>query len=767
MPVEEKYRVKSSTTFRDTRTLFARFADWLIEPDVTVFVYGMFIVLMFLPSVVKGAPPMQGMWDVFLIVGIVYMRWLRKRPFKLPFKMPVYSGMPDPNNTSPGPMKGKAEGILFLGNERKKNNQEVWVSATDAKTHILFLGTTGSGKTEGLKALATNALAWGSGFTFVDGKADTSVWGALYALARRFGRDDDLLVINYMTANSDAGGTSNTMNPFSSGSASYLVQLLTNLMPESGGDNAMWKERAIALISSLMPALTYLRDHHNLLMDIGSVRDNIELPAVIRLSRDQRLPPRVMKGIRGYLDTLPGYVDDAFDDEGKEKPPSPDSPVYDLSVARQQHGYLSMQFTRSLQSLADEYGYIFKSQLADVDVVDLVLNRRILVVLIPALEKSGDEAANLGKIIVANMKGMMGAALGARVEGDWETAIANKATNAPSPYMVIFDEVGYYTAPGMAVMAAQARSLGFSLVFAAQDIPAMEKRVKEEARSITGNCNIKIFGKLEDPTGTKKFFEDSIGASKVFQAKGMQTKADNFFGSYADTLSANLEKASWAGYDDLQEQREGQTHIMFSAMLAVTDMPYIDTGKAKALRVQRMLGVPATTPVSEARDKLASGIGQNFSDQNWSMPAGAPDTAATPELASAVAAYQAARQQKTGPQDAAFAAVAHVYNGAAAPVSPAVSGPAVAVPADTKPVESAKESKTPKVEAASVRRAPMATAAMPSEQDVARSAAARKAEPPVPFELPKPDDQMAEKLAALGKRMVRGLSGKAEREAAE
>ena len=74
---------------------------------------------------------------------------------------------------------------------------------------------------------------------------------------------------------------------------------------------------------------------------------------------DTTLPERIVSGIQGYLRTLPGYVDAAFDDEGNERPPSPDQPMYDLQVARQQHGYLSMQFTRALQSLADEYGLYF------------------------------------------------------------------------------------------------------------------------------------------------------------------------------------------------------------------------------------------------------------------------------------------------------------------------------------------------------------------------------------------------------------------------
>jgi intracellular multiplication protein IcmO len=78
--------------------------------------------------------------------------------------------------------------------------------------------------------------------------------------------------------------------------------------------------------------------------------------------------------------------------------------------------------------------------------VDVVLNRRILIVLIPALEKSADETANLGKIVAATIKGMMGSTLGATVEGESATVIENKPTHSSTPFMTIFDEVGYYTA---------------------------------------------------------------------------------------------------------------------------------------------------------------------------------------------------------------------------------------------------------------------------------------------------------------------------------
>ena len=63
--------------------------------------------------------------------------------------------------------------------------------------------------------------------------------------------------------------------------------------------------------------------------------------------------------------------------------------------------------------------------------------------------------------------------------------------------MCILDEYGYYAVEGFAVVPAQARSLGFSAIFAGQDLPAFQKASKEEAASIGANYNIKICMKLK------------------------------------------------------------------------------------------------------------------------------------------------------------------------------------------------------------------------------------------------------------------------------
>src|ERR1043166_2530699 len=260
--IAKKYRVHANRRYRDVRPASERVSEAFASPStIGYFMFSFAMALLILPS--TGLPFILANADVIAIIALLYIWWYNAQPFSLPFKLPAHAGIPDPNNAAPGKdrVPGKAEGIVFLGNEHEpKSNKELWLTNSDARTHMLFLGTTGTGKTEGLKSIVSNSLMWGSGFVYVDGKADTELWANLFSLARRFGRDDDLLVLNYMTGNTDVTDygsmASNTMNPFSNFSASFLSNLLVTMMPAAAGDNAMWKERAVALMFALMPALT-------------------------------------------------------------------------------------------------------------------------------------------------------------------------------------------------------------------------------------------------------------------------------------------------------------------------------------------------------------------------------------------------------------------------------------------------------------------------------------------------------------------------------
>lgn len=417
-----------------------------------------------------------------------------------------------------------------------------------------------SHNTEALLSILTNAFIQGSGFIFVDGKADLSTFAKVFSLARSFRREEDLLVINYMTSGKDVFGVqeklmSNTLNPFISGSSSGLTELMVGLMDSGGGSDPMWQGRAIALISAVMSGLVWIRDNEGMLLDIDKIREYLLLKKIGELShREYGGVENIKKAIQAYLFSIPGF--------NGQKPIDQQE-----GVVGEQHGYLQMQFTRILGSLSDTYGYIFRTNLGHVDFKDIVLNRRILLVLLPALEKSEPELQNLGKIVVSCIKAMMASTLGSELDTNVKESIDNRATNALSPFYCVFDEYGYYIVKGSAVMPAQARSLGFCMIFAGQDVQSFKKNNnREEAGAIVGNCNLKIFMKVEDPEDTFELFKKTAGQVMVEVLKSKERDAQAFYQStYYDSLNVSYEKRDRGEWLDLKEQADGEAHMIQSS----------------------------------------------------------------------------------------------------------------------------------------------------------------------------------------------------------
>jgi intracellular multiplication protein IcmO len=589
--LEQQQEQSPQALLRDTRTIGQRVSDFFKNATNSVIV----IMMLAVGGVVSPA-----LSDVALLIGLGIFFFCINAKTALPFRLPLRSKADDYNDPQAGtgkPQKGR--GIYFLGNEIKSNN-ELWFSNEDMRTHLLIFGSTGSGKTEALVSIAYNALVQGSGFIYVDGKGDNSLFAKVFSMVRAMGRDDDILLINFMTGARDIIGPqerrlSNTLNPFSMGSSSMLSQLVVSLMPSSGdsSDGDMWKGRAITFVEALMKVLVYMRDQGHLLLDANTIRNYFALDKIEPMYTDRILvregrepinlatmPPIILEPIDNYLINLPGYN---RANKGKQ-----------VSQVLEQHGFITMQLTRVFSSLADTYGHIMRTNLAEVDFKDVVLNRRILVVLLPALEKAPDELAALGKVIIAALKAMMAAGLGDQVEGTYQDVIKRKPTTAPTPFLCVLDEYGYYAVKGFAVVPAQARSLGFSAIFAGQDLPAFQKASKEEAMSIGANTNIKIARKLEDPLETWDFFAKTAGEAYVTKVDSFQTDSKSMTNSYMDTRSSSAEKRARIDLLDLKDQREGEAHIFFKSRIVRARMFYANPEPAKNMRLNHFLKVEVT-----------------------------------------------------------------------------------------------------------------------------------------------------------------------------
>ena len=559
--IEVNQEIDPNHQLRDIRTMQEKIVDFMKVPNNVVLVL----------TVMLGASWWYKIMAPFLaIIAFFIVKISLGRKETAPLKMPMQAKCLDSNELNPGNYEMKmAEGIFFLGNEFR-TGKEIWLTNSDCRQHFLVLGTTGAGKTEALLGFAANALSWSSGFLFCDGKGDVSLFAKVNAMCRRFGREDDILVLNFMTGNSDVEGgaevMSNSLNPFATGSSDGLTQMVVSLMDDAGGDGAMWKGRATAMLTGVMRALCWMRRAGIIELNVGTIRDFMGLPKIIDLSNKDKYPemPEAIRGtIKSYLQSLPGF--------------QPEKGAKQAQTTLDQHGYLEMQFTKILGSLADVYGHIFKTPYGEVDMYDVVLNRRVLVIMLPALEKSADELGNLGKIVCASLKGMMGGTLGSKIEGTWKDVVDNRPTNSPSPFLVILDEVGYYTVEGLALMAAQARSLGFSMIYASQDIPAMKKKNEKEAASIIANTNTKIFMRLEEPNETAKLAIDRGAKAMRARTSGYERQSGEFTShQYMDATGTQFEDQDRIHLTDLTGQTEGEMHIIHKDRIVRAKTWYAD-----------------------------------------------------------------------------------------------------------------------------------------------------------------------------------------------
>ena len=479
--------------------------------------------------------------------------------------------------------------------------------------------------TELLLGIVSQTLMWSSGFMFIDGKGTTEFYARAWTLAKRFGREDDLRVLNFTDPGGDpdapAGGPatqSNTVNPFAKGSADQLMNIVVSLMGDAGQGNDMWKNRAMSLVTAEMKALCELRDSGDILLNVQTIRDFLFIgkgfdKALLRgrkMTKLEDVPQeawdemktraglielylRAMNGefsnatflaMKGFFDTLPGFIiEKALNGDNQD------------GKCLEQYGFLSMQLTKPLGSLADDYGHIFRTPLGEVDIDDVVLNRRILIVLLPALQKAEEEMKNCGKIIVTMTKIMMGNASGSMIQGSKQEIVDAKQTRAPSPFVVVLDEAGYYMVAGIDVMMAQARSLGFMVIVAGQDMAAMQKVSPQIAETAAANASILAAGKTVDGEKTVKFIQSVFGRVQVAVTSGYQNQAGVFGNKWVDRMDATFQEVDRVKASELQEMAEGEFYFLFNGTLVRAATFYIGGNFADQFSINKFIKVRGPT----------------------------------------------------------------------------------------------------------------------------------------------------------------------------
>ena len=562
--VDSRDEISELRTREDMRSIPQKLRDWWLLPNGQTTT---FILIGVLGLVLVWAP--LGGELVILLTAIFTKAMLgyKKRKWDFPLRVPLCADLLD------GSTNGKGKGLIFLGSE-VRTSMPAFVSDNDARTHALFFGTTGSGKTELLLAYVVNSLIYDGGASYTDGKGDVKLWGKFIDICRLLGREDDLLLISFITSGHEfyerqENKISNTMNMYSSGSSGMCTEASISLMDSSKGGDDMWKGRAIAFLGALIKPMVFLRDKGEVLLSADAIREYFELPILERFVWDEedtwkggakreqgyfnkkygKVWDKVIRPLRAFMVTIPGYDKSRLGSQEQK--------------TLEQHGYITMQLARLFGDIADNYGHIMQTPLGEVEMYDVVINDRILVTLLPALERSPESLGMLGKIIVGGIKQMAAGCLGNKVTGLRREIIDARPTNSPVPFPTIFDEYGYYAVLGFAAMPAQARSLGFAVIFAAQDFASLKKSSPEEADQTWENTNLRGIGRITSggDAETYKRMAALGGTVRVAALSGYERVFGMFRTRTRGRETIDIVEKPRVNSDDLHSQADGEFHL--------------------------------------------------------------------------------------------------------------------------------------------------------------------------------------------------------------
>lgn len=550
---------------------------------------------------------------------LLHVMLFSDRPFRMPLRMPTDVGgidlttereMPKYRNGLWGFFRYvvrtrkffPAAGVMCLGFARGKAlARELWLTLDDALRHMLLLATTGSGKTEALLSVFLNAICWGRGICYSDGKGQNSLAFAMWSLARRFGREDDFYVLNFMTGGMDKllllllndkkRQPSNTINLFGTANTTFIIQLMESMLPPAGNGDAGWQDKAKSMNAALVYAVYYKCKKEKRTISQTVIQSYLPLRKLAELYLEAKRDgwhKEAYNPLENYFNTLAGFRIELI-----SQPSTWEQGVYD------QHGYLIQQFNRMLTMFNDLYGHIFSTDAGDINIEDILHNDRILCTTIPALELSKGEASNIGKLYISAIRMTMARDLGCELEGMLNDVLIVKKYSGKFPFAIAMDELGAYFGPGMDNLASQMRSLGYMLIVSAQDIQRFIAEHRGEYMTVNANLLTKWFMALQDEkdtfelakiTGGKGYYAE-LGA--VEQAGGIITP------NYEDATNNYIREKDRLDLGDLKELNPGEGMISFKSALVPSSAIYIpDDDKmtsALPMRINRFIEVQTPT----------------------------------------------------------------------------------------------------------------------------------------------------------------------------
>lgn len=579
--------IATSERVRSHRTKWQKFEDKIEDKGSKFFnapLNGIMFTALAFPILSIPLLPIAG--------GIMLFAMAKGKRILTPFQtLPLVAGEYDESKDKFTYLDGiETNAVIFMATDDETGG-EFWINKDYATRHTFMFGTTGAGKTEAILSICFSYMSFSSGYMFIDAKGTYELYAKAYNTARVFGREDDVLLLSYLTGNQDVRAAyttikvSNTQNIVSRGSHDSLLQTIGAMIPQSGGDNKIWSDMAMTLLEVILGILVYRRDVLKQAISLVSIQHYMNFKNLFETFVNARnvrddptslhyLPDWVYDALYNFLTgSLSGFREDkSFEEQAPE--------VFKY------FGFASMQFAKVLGSFTGLYGYIFNVEQSEIDFRDVVLNNRIVIGLLPSLGKAPSELKNMGVQLVTLCKQMFATLTGDEVEGAIEDILEYSPAKGKYPNLLILDEWAQIAPEkGAAVLQQQVRSLNAALLVAAQDY----RSCGEEARAIIGSSNLLIGMKLQD-----------VETFELFSNKQREADARVTTGSHIennrmiDNNTQQFERRQVLVYSDFESQGQGEAHFLMNGSFIRGKFPYIaiPMPSKAVIKVNQFLAIP-------------------------------------------------------------------------------------------------------------------------------------------------------------------------------
>lgn len=356
--------------------------------------------------------------------------------------------------------------------------------------HEFLLGKSGQGKTEAIVGRLAQQTRRGGGWAFIDAKPEERTESLLYTMARTYGRDFDMRVLDLRKPRN-----SHTYNPILSGNTTQAVSTVGNIF---GDDlDASARHFKTMMLAALQPAIGCIKEM-NKAFNCQDLLILLSNPNAMQWLYNNTPPSAARTQYNIWLD---GY---------RVQRMVGGQPTVEVDMQR-----LRTQILGGATALhtygVDELGEIMNSYSPQVTWRDTIENNRLLYVKLPTMEMR-EQAIPFAQMMLSDFKAYVG-------------EMYDKGFKPAIPFLWVGDEFGSWAIPGAEELVEKMRGAGIGGLFSFQTFSNLAKLGEVFADRMVGSCEQRTFMALGDQP-SREFAAGLVGELlKAFESQSSSVGA--------------------------------------------------------------------------------------------------------------------------------------------------------------------------------------------------------------------------------------------------